>query len=544
MDNQIVKAHLPCPDCGSSDALSLYSDGHTYCFSCQKSTHEQQVTTPKGVMLDTQQLTPAPLPKRGIAQSTCVKYQYYKSSYNGKACQVAQYYDEYGQLTGQKLRFQDKTFLTLGKVGAHFFGQHLYHGGDRLIITEGEIDCLTVSQLYGNTEAVVSIPCGAGSAKKVFEKNLKWLESFKEVIVVFDGDKAGEEGVKAIEGLLSMDKLKIVSLTSYKDPNDYFVNDHGNDLMELIDNARVYAPQGIINGKDLWEVLEQEPETAEGYSLPWDIPAQKMLHGIRKGEIIVTTAGTGTGKSTFTRELMYHLGMHHNLKVGAMFLEENNVRTAKGIIGIHVEKPLHISTKSITHDEYKKAFDETLGTGRFVFYDHFGSLDNNSVLSTIRYLAVVQKCDFVILDHLSIAVSGIEGNNERKLIDVLMTRLRSLAEELGVGILTVCHLKRVDNKSSAEEGGAISLDDLRGSQAIAQLSDTIIALERNQQDDSSISKNIVKVRVLKNRLTGETGLAGKLYYDKARNRLEVPSPELLEEDDKDSNGSPFIAQEF
>lgn len=520
--SEVVQTHLPCSACGSSDALTLYDDGHTYCFSCHNTVfkNKDKETMTHDDLLGTNELRLQPLPKRGIAQSTCSKYQYYKGTYKGKPCQVANYYNEYGKLIGQKLRFSDKTFRTLGKVGNTFYGQQLYNHGDKLIITEGEIDCLTVSQLLGNVEAVVSIPCGAGSAKSVFKANLQWLNGFDEVIVVFDGDKAGQEAIKAIEGILPTEKLKIVTLTTHKDPNEYLLAGDTKQLLESLENARSYIPQGIINGSDLWEVLQNEPTTSEGYSLPWDIKAQQMLKGVRKGEIVLTTGGTGTGKSTFTRELMYDLAMRHKLKVGIMMLEENIARTAKGILGIHVGQRLHVSRRGISDEAYKKAFDETLGTKRFVLYDHFGALDNNSVLATIRYLGVSEKCDFVILDHISIAISGLEGNNERKMIDVLMTKLRSLAEELGIGIVTVCHLKRVDSKSSAEEGGNISLEDLRGSQALAQLSDTIIALERNQQDTDDTSKNTIKVRVLKNRLTGDTGLGGTLFYNKTTNRLE------------------------
>lgn len=99
-------------------------------------------------------------------------------------------------------------------------------------------------------------------------------------------------------------------------------------------------------------------------------------------------------------------------------------------------------------------------------------------------MATAEQCDFIILDHISIAISGLEIDNERKATDVLMTKLRSLAEETGVGMLVVSHLKRVDG-TPAEEGGAVSLSHLRGSQALPQLSDGVWALERNQQADDS-----------------------------------------------------------
>lgn len=135
-------------------------------------------------------------------------------------------------------------------------------------------------------------------------------------------------------------------------------------------------------------------------------------------------------------------------------------------------------------------------------------------------MAAAEHCDFIILDHISIAISGLDIENERKATDVLMTRLRSLVEETGVGMLVISHLKRVDGQP-AEEGGAISLSHLRGSQALSQLSDGVWALERNQQEEDEKKKNLVRIRVLKGRRTGETGIAGYLAYNKETDRLEA-----------------------
>lgn len=524
--SEILRTHLPCPDCGSSDALSEYTDGHTYCYSCNALHNSNETMTTKYDDFITD-MTLKSLKARGITESTCRKYQYYYTTYKGKPCQVANYFDKYGTIIGQKLRFQDKSFATKGKISKTFFGQQLYNRGSRLIITEGEIDCLTVSQLLGNQEPVVSIPCGAQSAKKVFEANLKWLEGFDEVVVVFDNDDAGRSGAQEIEGILSPDKLRIATLKQYKDPNEYYINDKGNELLEALENAKRVTPENIINADTLLDDLLEEPEEVTGYGLPWNVKADKMIRGVRKGEITMLTAGTGIGKSTMIREIGYHLVMKHGLKIGSMMLEENVLRTSKGYIGLYLNKPVHLSRKGISNKKYTEAFVNTLGTGNFVMYNHFGSLDNSAILKAIRYMAVTEKCDFILIDHISIAVSGIESNNERKLIDILMTRLRQLCEELGVGLICICHLKRGDGKKSAEEGGSISLEDLRGSQAIAQLSDTIIALERNQQAESDVKKNLVQMRVLKCRQTGDTGIGGKLWFNKEKNRLEVPSADLM-----------------
>jgi twinkle protein len=96
------------------------------------------------------------------------------------------------------------------------------------------------------------------------------------------------------------------------------------------------------------------------------------------------------------------------------------------------------------------------------------------------------------------------------MIDNTMTKLRALVEETKLGLILVSHLKRPEGKGH-EEGAATSLAQLRGSAAIAQLSDMVVGLERNQQELEDRNKTVV--RVLKNRFSGETGIACALNYN-------------------------------
>lgn len=514
-----METHQPCPACGSHDALTIYEDGHSYCFSCntyfRSSKEEKKLSSglKKQGLIDLQDMVVSPLPKRKLTKQTCAKYGYFTSKAHGQPVQVACYYDDDNKLLGQKIRYADKTFEARGSFSERFFGQHLFQGGGKkLVITEGEIDCLTVSQVQGNKYPVVSIPTGAASAAKVFRANFNWLESFEEVIVMFDMDDAGRKAVKSVSGILSPNKLKIAWLPC-KDPNECLQEGKSDAVVKAVWEAKTYTPADIIKGDELWEVLSKHEESLN-YPLPWDIPLQNMTDGLRKGELVVITAGTGIGKTTFVRQLAYHLGTECYCKVGMLMLEENVKHTANGLVCLKLGKPAH---RPIIDSEYKKAFEDIMDN--FVFYNHFGSIECEDLLQTIRYMVTGEQVDFVVLDHISIAISGLDIENERKATDVLMTKLRSLVEETGVGMLVVSHLRRTDG-TPAEEGGALSLSHLRGSQAISQLSDAVWGLERNQQDEG-VKKNLVRVRVLKNRYSGDTGIAGYLAYDKEHNILNA-----------------------
>jgi twinkle protein len=278
--------------------------------------------------------------------------------------------------------------------------------------------------------------------------------------------------------------------------------------------AKIYTPDGIISGKDTWEQLIASNDK-ECIPYCWDGLNSKTL-GLRRGEIVTFTAGTGQGKSQVCREIAHHLILQ-NEKVGYIALEENVQRSIRGIVSIGLSKPIHLPEvrKEIPEKDMKEAWSSI--KDNCYFYDHWGSIDSDNLLNRIKYLAHACGCHWIILDHLSIVISGNENSDERRLIDNTMTKLRSLVEELNIGILLVSHLRRLEGNRDHTDGAITSLAHLRGSAAIAQLSDIVVGLERNQQSQDNPDR--VTVRVLKNRFSGDTGIATYLNYNKDTGRL-------------------------
>ena len=152
------------------------------------------------------------------------------------------------------------------------------------------------------------------------------------------------------------------------------------------------------------------------------------------------------------------------------------------------------------------------------FFKHWGSLDADLLMNKMYYFAKVLKVDFILLDHVSMVIAGNDSQNERKDIDKLFERETKLVTETGVGIVNIIHLKRVSGKNY-NKGDEVELVDLRGSSGAEAMSFNVWALERNQQADEQSKRDVVKIRVLKNRLTGFTGLAGAAIYDHESGRL-------------------------
>ena len=515
MDTEIepLKTHLPCPGCGSSDALTLNTNGSSKCFSCGKFTPNKANTiipenprSSKFIGGDYQDLV-----KRKISERICRLYDYSVATHEGKTCHVASYKDASGVVVGQKIRFPDKTFKIVGDVKTPY-GWHKFNNGKYICVTEGELDCLSVAEVFEGKYPVVSIPNGAQSAPNFFKKHLDYFESFENVIIMFDMDEQGVQASKTCASILSVGKAKIARLPE-KDANEVLMKSNPAAITQAFWNAQTYRPDGIVLGEDMWQKVSTI-EKVESAKYPYE-GLNKITRGLRVGEIVTFCAGSGVGKSSVCREIAYSL-INQGEKVGYIALEESIKRTALGLMGIHANRPLHLLDELPPEEDLKESYDATVGSGNYVTYDHWGSIESDNLINRIRYMNKALGCKWVFLDHVSIVVSGQDGD-ERKMIDMLMTKLRSLVEETQVGMLLVSHLKRPEGRGF-EEGREISLGHLRGSAGLGQLSDMVIGIERNQQDEDL--KNQSTVRILKNRFSGETGLACFLEFDIDTGRLQ------------------------
>ena len=330
-------------------------------------------------------------------------------------------------------------------------------------------------------------------------------------------DEPGRKAAKDIAQLLTPGKARIVSLPApYKDANDMLKAGQTAQLVTALWEAKPYRPDGIINGRDLLEAILHEPERGFDVLYP---KFSRACYGVHKGKLLLITAGSGIGKSTIAHEITYELLTKYKQTIGILALEENPKRVADRYIGLRLSKRVELSHDSVTDEELRQAYYETLGTGKIWIYDHFGSQEADVLMSKIRYMAKSLMCDFILIDHISIAISGLEDiiqSDERKLIDVLMTRLRSLVEETGVGVIAICHLKNPQQGKSYNNGREISLNDLRGSGALGHIPDFVLAVERDQQGDAP---NRSRLRILKNRHVGTCGLMDTLEYNPETGRL-------------------------
>ena len=311
------------------------------------------------------------------------------------------------------------------------------------------------------------------------------------------------------------------------------------DFVESWWSAKVYTPSGVIN---VTEQREKFHNREKKQSIPYPYEGlNKKLYGLRQGELVTLTGGTGLGKSSVTREIEHWLVKQTQDNVGIIALEEDWRRTIDGILSIEANARLYIDQEreKFSKEELDKMFDilyDGENKNRVWVHSHFGTNDIDDIFTKLRFMIIGCDCKWVVVDHLHMLVSAVHEGDERRAIDSIMTRLRSLVEETGAGIILVSHLRRVDGNKGHENGIEVSLSHLRGSNSIGQLSDCVIALERNQQSDDPDEARTTRLRVLKSRYTGDVGMAARVIYDAETGRLSELTNEDIEFDNSGDEG--------
>ena len=528
----------PCPDCGSSDGM-MYdpTDNHTYCFACGTYRNEapdeiesekvftRNLEVVKRVEYDDTTRTPADIieinnypslgmTSRNISGNTTSYFGVKTHKYEGKPAHFYPYGDNC-----YKVRILPKDFRVIGKP-KKLFGQDKFNNGKILVITEGEVDALSVSQAMMDKKntyyPVVSIP--SANQLSLLLENRSWVRRFNEVILWFDNDEAGRKAVKEAAKIIGFDKVKTIE-TEAKDASELFTSQGATAVINAIWGAQKYNPAGILTGEKIWEKFMERQEIE---SIPYPEclgTLNEKISGMRHGEITLFTSGTGSGKSTVIKEVIWHLLSTTKEKIGLISLEESIGDTAEKLIGMSISKRIG-GELPVTHHEMRKGFEKVFKDERLVLLDHQGSVEDSSLIDKIEYMALMG-CKYLFLDHITIAVSeGNDGLTGNAAVDKVMSDLLKIVKKHNVWLGIVSHLRKATDGKAFEEGRMASIDDIKGSGSIKQISFDIIAFNRNLVAEDASERNRIGFAVLKSRFTGLTGPAGFSEYDTQTGRLQ------------------------
>lgn len=543
-----------CPECRkhghdrTGNHLILFSNGAAFCNRCgykepadtftKPTTNITNTKTPEQIESEIEWIhdnsKAGALPSRALGMHALshygVRVGYSMEDGRTPVCYYLPIHTSQG-LSGYKVKTFDKQMWIKGSgKDALFFGANVVPStGRMLFITEGQEDAVALYQAmceFGKKEfrhriAVVSLQNGAGSAANEIVRNKILVDNYAKIVLCFDMDDAGRDGVEKVLTVLPREKV-LVARYPLKDANEMIKAGEGKELFFSVIKPNKPKPEKIISGNDISKEELRQP-LKPGIKSIYPVLNQK-LHGFRYGdgggELTIFCSGTGMGKTTAAREIMYDFNKNHQLRLGHIFLEEQFRKTGQAYIALDNNVPLaaYRENPAIVADaDFDRSYDSLIHNNRCYFMKHWGSLESAELMDHMYYFSKVEGCDFIMLDHISLVVSGNTSSSEgeRKDLDILMTKLAAFTEESGTSVIAIVHLKRPDH-GSFNEGSRISLRHLRGSSAIEQLAHNVIAIEGDQ---ASSTPNQRLLRILKAREWGEIGEADDLEYSHDTGRL-------------------------
>lgn len=453
------------------------------------------------------------LPFRGITKETMAFYDAKTKCINGKPSNIIYRYND----NAIKIRYlnskSEHPFSSQGDIStAGVWGKDKFSAGSAkaITITEGHEDAMSIFQIMGSKYPVVSVQSST-VAKRDCIQDRDYLNSFERVYICFDNDEAGRKATAEVASLFDFNKVYHVKLTKYKDANDYLQRGEGSDLSKIWWNSKRFLPEGVISSiSEMEELVTKEPK--RGVPFPFET-LDRMTYGIQKGKIVLLTALEGVGKTEIMRSIEYNLLKGTDENVGSIFLEEPAERHLQGLAGIELKSPLHLPGCSVSESEKRAAIRRVVGKDdRLHLYSSLGSDDPDVLLDTIRFLATSCQCGYILLDHITMVVSGRgAGSDERKELDYVSTHLEMMAQELNFALIIVSHVN--------DEGKT------RGSRNIGKTASVRIDARRDIEEGS----NLIKLTISKNRQGAHTGPAGELEFDYStyclkEKRVEVELP--------------------
>lgn len=505
------------------------------------------------------------LPERGLRKETLESFgvKVAVSQIDGKTPEAVYYpsYNQKGKVVGytkQDLtKGKDEKFhwTAIGSVNINnkLFGQQVAEVVNRkrnnLIVTEGQLDALSVYQsLVDNVKGtkyeglkplVVSIPLGTANAVEALLHNEEYIKSHTNLTIFFDDDYCtpaetkkgimkGHEAREAVANAFVGSGISLMTISppdGFKDASDFLQAGKSSDLAELVQfGRRVYTAEKIVKASDisLDELLEPRPEGLYVNSFP---KLMAKIHGFRTRELVLLTSPSGVGKSTVT-SIFASAFMEAGEKIGMIYLEETNKETLQRLVASKLkvnylkfkDTPLECASK----EKIEEAYNEIVNNDQLVMLGHFGSLPITELMAKIKHMHLVEGCRYIMLDHLSVVISGSAVADERKELDVVMTELAAFCAANDVCVIAVSHINRSaaelfkpprlkDGEEEKPFWVKITKEMLRGSSSLEQLSFIIIGLEPEIKPDRSRGR--VRLTALKNRPWGYLGVADTFVVD-------------------------------
>lgn len=559
--------HTSCPECGSSDGLAVYEDdGGCHCFVCgytvPSSSHRQsKQNKPKQSIerkekLKDIEIKPSTKPSitdeenQEIKARTVIGANGFRSirddiyrifgvrhtiDENNEVAEQFYPVTQEGQLSGYKIREVPKNFRSKGRTGAEcdLFMQFKFNrGGKYVCITEGEIDALSAYQMlhdYNKSKqsdyetAVVSPTTGANSKKQIAAQ-YKFLDSFENIILMYDSDKAGQDAAEELIKYLPKGKVKIAKLR-YKDPNEYLMQGKQKEFISDFYSAKPFVPVGVLGSGEIADSMRDEFKTPKIPLPPFMHKLQDMMAGgVPLGRIVNLGSSSGSGKSTIIDEIVYFMLFNSPYKVGVVTLESTTGQYGVKLLSRHISLKLELLEnetvlKMLESDEIKKKEKELFWTenGEHRFYlvdDRDGGVEN--VKDAIENLIIGCGCKVIVLDPVNDVIGTLSNEDQESFYGWQ----KGMVKSHNCTFYNVMHTRKTSGGQKAGSVGAdLHEEDLMGASSAYKSAACNLMFSRNKEAEDPIERNTTLMKATKIRWTGKTGIAGKYYYDIEKHTL-------------------------
>jgi twinkle protein len=434
-----------------------------------------------------------------------------------------------GKIIGYHVRgLADKTFSNVGntKGEKELFNQcNLSGGGKKLLITEGHYDCLSAYDMlkrkYPQFEPnVVSTNNGVGSGVSDVRNNLSFINSYDEVLLCFDNDKAGDKLTADVAKLLGS-KAKVIKF-SEKDCNDMLMEGKAKDFISAFWSAEMYRPPLIVTVLDVIEDALKEPE--RGRPWPWE-SLNQLTYGRRDGEGMYAGAGVKIGKSEFINEFAAHVIQTEDYPIALIKFEEIPAKTVKRIAGKLDGTFYHRPDIEYSKDKLRNtimSFNDKL-----LMYKAFGPANWDSVSAYIRY-AVSMGCKDIVIDPITKLTNHLDSSQTETELRKISDEIACMAQDLKFFYIITCHLKTPQSGPPHELGGRVTSAQFRGSRAMMENCFQLMGIERNK--DPLLppeQRNLSTFSLLEEREYGNVGTF-PVYYDNEIGSYREPDPDKID----------------
>lgn len=377
---------------------------------------------------------------RAITKETLEKFKIFEQDGQNQKWISFPYYRN-RRLVNIKKRNAKKDFRLSTNAELIFFNLDSVFGQDEIIITEGEIDCMSVDQCgFSN---VVSVPNGAqkGNARMEYLDNcFEYFEGAKKFILCVDNDEAGQILSEELSRRLGREKCHTVEYPDgCKDINEVLVK-HGSDsVVNVIKTCKQHPVVGINKPLEyLEEVLNYHLNGfPKGDSIGYDILDE--LISFREAELTVITGVPNSGKSAWLDQVLIRLSSRHGWRHGVLSREQwpHSIHMTK-LVQIFSGKGLR--TKEMNQDIIKSSM-KFLDDHLFLF--GIDDLTLDGVLEKAKQLVLRFGIKSLVIDPWNTLDHDMKGVNETEYIRQALKKIVLFKDMFSVHVFIIAHPTKI-----------------------------------------------------------------------------------------------------